>query len=146
MLLPGSDTFFLEVTARVSLKVATQGYFKGKKLWRFRFLGCFTKAKPKEYWSSSEKFGITNFFSATCFPQVGVHVSLKVATKGCKKNPKILDFTIFSVKQKRSSVTKKLKFLGLIWNAWFRHIFSRIECTHFTESRNQILYSIIVRS
>ena len=146
MLLPSSDTFFLEVTANVSLKVATQGYFKGKKLWKFRFLGCFTKAKRKEYWSSSEKFGITKPFSATCFPQVGVRVSLKAATKGCKKNCKILDFTFFSVKPKRRSATKKLKFLGLIWNAWFRQIFSRIECTRFTESRNQIYYSIIVRS
>ena len=31
MLLPGSDTYLLEMSAQVSLKVATKGYFSGKK-------------------------------------------------------------------------------------------------------------------
>ena len=31
MVLPGSDTYFVEVSAHVSLKVATKGYFRGKK-------------------------------------------------------------------------------------------------------------------
>ena len=30
-LLPSSDTHFLEVSAHVSLKMATKGYFSGKK-------------------------------------------------------------------------------------------------------------------
>ena len=51
MLLPGSDTYFLEVSVDDSLKVAIKGYFRGKKLWKFRFyvtFRCF-RFRVKEY-------------------------------------------------------------------------------------------------
>ena len=43
MNMPGSDTYSLEVSADLSLKVATDVSFRDKKrLWKFRFLGCFS--------------------------------------------------------------------------------------------------------
>ena len=31
MIMPGSDKYFLEMSAHISLRVATKGYFRGKK-------------------------------------------------------------------------------------------------------------------
>ena len=89
-----------------------------KKLWKFRFLGCFSKAKTDECYqrncSSSDKFGITIRCSATYFLEAGVRVSLKAATKGSlggKKKSENLDFTVVFLKQKRRSVSKKYRSL-----------------------------------
>ena len=47
--MPCSATYFMEVGARVSLKVATKGSIRGKKkLGKFRFLGFFSKVKTEE--------------------------------------------------------------------------------------------------
>ena len=46
--IPCSATYFLEVGAHVSLKVATRGSLRGKKLWKLRFLSCSSKAKIEE--------------------------------------------------------------------------------------------------
>ena len=43
--IPCSATYFLEVRAHVPLKVATKGSLRGKKLLKFRFLGCFSIGK-----------------------------------------------------------------------------------------------------
>ena len=43
--IPLSATYFLEVGAHVPLKVATKGSIR---LSKFRFLGCFSKAKTEE--------------------------------------------------------------------------------------------------
>ena len=45
MIQPFSVTYFLEVGARVLLKVANKGSIRGKKLWKFRYVGCFLKQK-----------------------------------------------------------------------------------------------------
>ena len=45
MTIPCSATYFLEVGAHVSLKVATKVSLEGKKLWKFKFLGCFFQSK-----------------------------------------------------------------------------------------------------
>ena len=47
MLVASSDTNFLEVSAHVSLKVATKDSFRDKKTY-FKFLGYFSKAKTEE--------------------------------------------------------------------------------------------------
>ena len=92
--IPCSATYFLEVGARVSLKVATKGSFRGKKLWKFRFLGCFSKEKTEEcdqkVWNVFDQFGITAPCSASSFLEVGARVSLKVATKGSLRGKKTL--------------------------------------------------------
>ena len=46
--IPGSATYFPEVGARVSLKVATKWSPSGKKDWNIRFLDCFSKGKMEE--------------------------------------------------------------------------------------------------
>ena len=84
MIMPYSDTCFLEVSAHVSLKVATDDSFRDKKHWKFRFWACFSWAETEEYdqknWSFSDKFGMIMPYSDTCFLEVSTHVSLKVAT------------------------------------------------------------------
>ena len=34
MLLPGSDTYFVEVSVHTSLKIATKGCFRGKQIMK----------------------------------------------------------------------------------------------------------------
>ena len=78
-------TYLVEVGARVSLKVVTKGSPRGKKKHgKFGFLGYFFNAKgarPK-IWSLFSQFDITIPSSVTYFLEVGVHLSLKVPTKG----------------------------------------------------------------
>ena len=42
---PYSTIYHLEVDAPVSLKAATKASLRGKKLWKSKFLGYFSKAK-----------------------------------------------------------------------------------------------------
>ena len=80
--------------APVSLKVAIKVYFRGKELWKFNFLGWFSKAKTEEcdqkVWNVFYQFGISIPCSATYFLEVGAHVSFKVATKGSLQVKKTL--------------------------------------------------------
>ena len=48
MIMPGSDTYLLEVSAHVSLKVATDDSFRDKETMKNWFLGCISKAKMEE--------------------------------------------------------------------------------------------------
>ena len=77
--------FFLEIGAFLSLKLATQRSFRGKKIWKFKFSGYFLKAKMEEcgwkYWFASDKFAISIPCVAPYFLEVGARVLLKVATK-----------------------------------------------------------------
>ena len=91
-----SATYFLEVGARVSLKVATEVFLEIKKLLKFRFLDYFSKAKTEECdqedLSVSDTFGIVTPCSATYHLDVRTPVSLKLATKasfGGKRTLKI---------------------------------------------------------
>ena len=55
--IPCSDTNFLEVGARVSLKVATKGFFRGKKnSENLAFLIIFVKQKRRSATKKSEMF------------------------------------------------------------------------------------------
>ena len=58
-----SAKFFLEVGAHVSFKIATKGLLEVKKLWKFRFLGYFSKVKMEEcdqkVWNVFNQFDIT---------------------------------------------------------------------------------------
>ena len=70
-----------------------------KKLWKYRYLGSFSKAKTEDcdqnVWNVYDQFGITIPCSATYFMEVGSYVSLKMAIKvflRAKKNSKNLDF------------------------------------------------------
>ena len=46
--MPGLDTCFLEVGAHVSLKVATNDYFRDKETIKISTLGCFSETKTEE--------------------------------------------------------------------------------------------------
>ena len=74
--MPCSATYFLEVGASLSLKVATKESSRDKKLWKFRVLGYLSKAKTEEYirknWS---------FFDKCEMLEVSPHVSQKVAIR-----------------------------------------------------------------
>ena len=48
MIIPGSDTHFLEVGAYASLKVAADDFFREKENINFRILSYFSKAKMEE--------------------------------------------------------------------------------------------------
>ena len=86
MLIHGSDTYFLEVSAHVSLNVATKASFRGEKLRKFRFLAYFSKAKTEECDRKNlrdwNKFGMLMPGLDTYFLEMSAHVSLRVAIKG----------------------------------------------------------------
>ena len=81
-----SATYFLEVGACVSLKVATKASIEVKKTLKIRILGCFSKVKAEkcdsEVWKFFDQFGINIPCSATFCLEVGTRIWLKVATKG----------------------------------------------------------------
>ena len=89
-----SATDFLEVGARVSLKVATKVSPRCKKDWKFRFFGTFSIAKTKEcrlnVTNVFDQFGISIPCPATYFLEVGAGISLKVVTKGSIRGKKSL--------------------------------------------------------
>ena len=95
-----SARYFPELGGCISLKVVTKGSPREKKkLWKFRFLGCFSKANMEEcnqkVWNVFNQFDITIPCSATYFLEVGARVSCKIATKGSprgKKNSENLEF------------------------------------------------------
>ena len=110
MIMSALTTYFADVGAHFSLKAS----FRGKKLLKFRFLGCCSKSKTEDDdqkdWSYSNKFGIIKACSATYHLEVGSTISLQVATKACfwgKKNFEKQGFYATFLKQKRSSATKK---------------------------------------
>ena len=92
IIIPCSATFFLEVGARLSLKLATKLSFRGKELSEFRFSGYFSKPKTEECdqknWRFSNKFGMLMLGSNTYFLEVSAHVSMKVANKGSFRGKK----------------------------------------------------------
>ena len=94
IIIPCSAIYFLDVRVHFSLKVATKGFLRVKKLWKLRFLGCFSKAKSEEcnqnVWNVFYQFGITIPCSATYFLEAGARVLLKVATKGSVRGKKAL--------------------------------------------------------
>ena len=100
--IPCSNIYFLQISARVSLKVATNGSCKVKKKIEnlsFLFLGYYSKAKEEELEQGS--FCFSEYFE-TCLPcyasyyvEVCLPFSLRVATKChfiCDKIKKINHF------------------------------------------------------
>ena len=73
--MPRSATYFLEIGAHVSLKVATKVFLEVKKLLKLRFLDSFSKTETEECnqedWSASDKFGIITSCSAVYHLEVG---------------------------------------------------------------------------
>ena len=57
MLMPVSETNFLEVSAHVSLKVATKGSFRGKKTLKFSIVSAFFLKQKRG--SATKKIGKT---------------------------------------------------------------------------------------
>ena len=47
MLMSGSDTYFLEVSAHALVNIATKGSFRGKKFENLAFLGYFSEANTE---------------------------------------------------------------------------------------------------
>ena len=68
-----------------------------EKLWKFRFLVSFSKAKiekcDQKVWNDFDQFGMTIPCSATYFLKLGARASLKVATKGSPKGKNTLKET-----------------------------------------------------
>ena len=96
---PCSATYFLEVGAAVSLKLAIKRTRRCKKTVQIVTFRNFSNVKmeecDKEVWNVFNQFDIIKTCSSTYRPQVGARVSLKVATKGSprgKKNFEKLDF------------------------------------------------------
>ena len=92
----------LKVSAHVLLKVVKKGSFRGKKkLWKFRFLGYYSKAKKQKkteksdqkHLNFSDKFGMLIPCSDTYYLEVSAYFSLKVATKGSKVASKSVAFS-----------------------------------------------------
>ena len=84
MIISCSATYFLEVGARILLKVVTKGSFRGKKSKNLASLGYFSEAKmdcDQKDWRVFNRFGIIIPCSATYILEVGARVSLKVATE-----------------------------------------------------------------
>ena len=90
----GLTTYFLEVGARVSLKLATKGIPRGKKTLKFSFGGCFSKGNTKEcyqkFWNVFEKFFVITRSWNKNFLEVGARVSLKLATKVFPRGKRIV--------------------------------------------------------
>ena len=98
MLMSCSDTSFLKFSAPISLKVATNGSFRGKKIQNFSILKAFLLKQKR--WSPtkktvSDKFDISITCSAAYFLEVGARVSLKVFAKGSFRDKKTLKVQIF---------------------------------------------------
>ena len=49
MLLPGSDTYFLELRAHVSLKGATKVSFRGRKIQKFNVVNAFFLKQKRRF-------------------------------------------------------------------------------------------------
>ena len=95
-----STANFLEVVTRFSFKVANKTLFRGKKLWKSRFSGYFSKAKTDEWdqiiLSLSDKLGVIISSLDTYFLEVSADPLMKVGTKASFRGRKY----------------KKLAFLG----------------------------------
>ena len=91
-----SSYIYLEVAAHVSLKVATRGSLREKKLWTFRFLGYISKTKTEKceqiFYNVFHQFGITIPCTARYSLEVAACVSLKVATKVSLRSNKTQKF------------------------------------------------------
>ena len=95
-----------------------------KRLWKFRFLGCFSIAKSEEcnqkVWNFLHQSDITIACSAPYFIEVGGRGSLEVPTKGSprgkKKRWKVRFLGCF-LKQKRRSGTQtfEVSLINLEW-------------------------------
>ena len=86
-----SMTFFPKAGVHFLLKVAIKASFGGKeKLWQYRFLGYFSKAKTEEFnqkiWSVCNILGISIRRLAQYYPEVSAHVLQKAATKSSFKS------------------------------------------------------------
>ena len=70
-------THFIESSHPLSI-------LKVKKLWKFGFLGCFSKTKTEQRdqknWNFSDKYGMITPGSAIYFLEKSAHASLKVGT------------------------------------------------------------------
>ena len=108
-------TYFLEVYARVSLKVSSKGSIRDKKSlknWIFSFFLNKNGGCHQNLWNIFNQFGSTIPCLARYFLEILARLSIKVATKvssRVKINSQILDFKAVFPKQKRRSATKKLE-------------------------------------
>ena len=147
--IPCSDTYFLEVDARVSLKVVTKGSIRGKKTLKIQIFRLFSNVKTEDcdqkFWNIFDQFAITIPCSDTCFLEVGARLSLKVATKGSirgKKNSENLEMKITFLKQKRRSPTKKIdvSLIHLELLALLSYISSENGCACFTQTSHESFF------
>ena len=89
-----SASYHLEMGAPVTMKAATKASLRSKKHWKLRFSGYFSKLKTEQCdqknWSDCNKIDMNISSTATNFPEVGAHFSLKVANKALFRGSKTL--------------------------------------------------------
>ena len=113
-----SATYFPEVGAGVSLKVATKVSPKGENNSEILDFSLFFKAKVAEYnpsiWNNFDQIYITVTCSSTSFLEVGGHFSFEVATKVSRKGQKLWKFRFlaFFSKAKMEECNQK------VWNTF----------------------------
>ena len=71
MLMPGLDTYFLELSARVSLKGSTKGSSGGKKIQKFNIVNPFFLKKKRR--SETKKIEVF-LFNLECSCLVQIHI------------------------------------------------------------------------
>ena len=74
MLLSDSDTYFLELSAHVSLIVATKVSFKGRKIQKFSIVNAFFLEQKRK--SANKKFGVL-LINLTLLYLVKLHILWK---------------------------------------------------------------------
>ena len=107
-----SDTYFLQVSAHVSLKVATKDYFRYQEKMKFNFLVCFSKAKTEvchqKILNVFNQFGTFNYIFSGSRSARFIESSHQMSLLEVK-NYENLDFYVVFLKQKGRSATKKIE-------------------------------------
>ena len=98
MLIATSDTYFQEVRAHISLKVATTNSFRDKKSMKI-YLGYLSKAKTEECnqidQTFCDKIGMLLALPDAYFLEVSAHVAMKVATKDYFSHKQTMETELF---------------------------------------------------
>ena len=93
------------------MKVTVKSLLRGKKLSKISSLGCFSKAKSEEcnqkVWKIFDQFDVTILCLPTYFLKIGLHVLLKVATKGSLRGKKLWNIRFLGYFSKSKTEERK---------------------------------------
>ena len=107
MLIPGSNTHFLEVSAHVSLKVATKGSSRGEKVWKFSIFKDFYLKQKRRSATKNNKVSFMNLaFNLFSYFTSGSSCIATEAFRGCRKLWKFR-FSCYFTKAKTEQCNQK---------------------------------------